>query len=325
MKLLDKIKNTLFEEEETFEIDEPIRKPVRKEKKQVEKESPIAKKVKVKETEEPFNLDEELEQDFDESYIDIQDSFEKVKEVEPQTQQPLYIKDDTFDIPVVNSRKNRVDKYEDNSFEEPKLIKLEESYKKPEPKSNIYQEEKQPYGMKEEVVIKGAYEKKEEKKSFKPSPVISPIHGILDKDYKREDIIPKREVRITSRFEKEKLSLEDVRQKAFGKEEISTTYSDNSLVEDTPFKIEREESVVDLNSQDAVEVKEVTVGDAMEYFEDLGLEYNVDYKDATKTKSRVKEDVEYKKVEEVKPDETKEEKSNLFDLLESVDSMYDKE
>ena len=48
-------------------------------------------------------------------------------------------------------------------------------------------------------------------------------------------------------------------------------------------------------------VKEVTMGDALEYFQDLGLEYNVDYVDAGKEKStrRVKEHYEEFESEDV--------------------------
>ena len=77
------------------------------------------------------------------------------------------------------------------------------------------------------------------------------------------------------------------------------------------------------------EVNEVTVGDAEEYFNDLGLEYNVDYVDSStdkasnveerKEKEEKIEKVEDKieeKVEDVKDDED----DNLFDL---IDSMYE--
>ena len=107
------------------------------------------------------------------------------------------------------------------------------------------------------------------------------------------------------------------------------------------------------DEKDRPEVKEVTVGDAMEYFQDLGLEYNVDYVDASKEKKPQKKQVEEEKKvekveekkEEVKPqvkekkqEPLKEEKTtvkvedeskknekqdvdddNLFDL---IDSMY---
>ena len=82
------------------------------------------------------------------------------------------------------------------------------------------------------------------------------------------------------------------------------------------------------------------MGDALEYFHDLGLEYNVDYVDATKkaTGRRVKEN--YEELEPVKDDDvsttsdtkkktdTKDEvkkdndDDNLFDL---IDSMYKEE
>mgnify|MGYP003291551402 CR=1 FL=1 len=37
----------------------------------------------------------------------------------------------------------------------------------------------------------GLYEKKEDRTYFKPSPIISPIYGILDKNYKKEDVVAK--------------------------------------------------------------------------------------------------------------------------------------
>ena len=119
---------------------------------------------------------------------------------------------------------------------------------------------------------------------------------------------------------------------------------------------EDENLLIDLNDEKKPEVKEITVGDAVEYFQDLGLEYNVDYVDASKEKTipkkqeesieedikeeiekdepatepvkEVKETHEVKKVEEQKDYEVKEESKatptlddddNLFDL---IDSMY---
>ena len=77
-------------------------------------------------------------------------------------------------------------------------------------------------------------------------------------------------------------------------------------------------------------IESVTMGDAEEYFKDLGLEYNVDYIDASKThKSRSKKNKklqdEVKEEKEIKPEkEEKEpndvEEKNLYDL---IDMMYD--
>ena len=59
----------------------------------------------------------------------------------------------------------------------------------------------------------------------------------------------------------------------------------------TTFEVEEEEEenlLVDLSDEkDKPEVKEITMGDALEYFQDLGLEYNVDYVDASKEKQVV--------------------------------------
>ena len=58
------------------------------------------------------------------------------------------------------------------------------------------------------------------KKPFKPSPVISPVYGILDKNYSKEDIVDKRTDR-----KAELDNLDRIRKKAYGdkKEEIEET------------------------------------------------------------------------------------------------------
>ena len=101
---------------------------------------------------------------------------------------------------------------------------------------------------------------------------------------------------------------------------------------------------MDLSEDEKPAVKEVTMGDALEYFHDLGLEYNVDYVDASKDKvtgRRVRDNYEEDSHDEVKDnvgtrlsrlDEEKvsepvkvekeldvDSDDNLFDL---IDSMY---
>src|SRR5699024_5020621 len=62
----------------------------------------------------------------------------------------------------------------------------------------------------------GRYERTEtrevvEKKKFKPSPIISPVYGILNEDYKIEDIKDK-----TEEYANNNLDFNSVRKKAFG-------------------------------------------------------------------------------------------------------------
>ena len=51
---------------------------------------------------------------------------------------------------------------------------------------------------------------KTQKKAFKPSPVISPVYGILDKNYKKEDVITRDEMdqKKTIKLKNKNLTLE---------------------------------------------------------------------------------------------------------------------
>ena len=179
----------------------------------------------------------------------------------------------------------------------------------------------------------GAYEKKEEKKVFRPSPIISPIYGVLDQNYKKEDIVTKKEIRITSSYENTRLDFDAVREKAYGDLSNEIGLSMNEEEKQSEFESSNEEDnlLFDMSEENSTPtVERVTVGDAEEYFQDLGLEYNIDYKDASKEKAtgrrttRVKEEVsldDEEEKEEIKQEE-KPLEDNLFDL---IDSMYNEE
>ena len=160
------------------------------------------------------------------------------------------------------------------------------------------------------------YKRKEETKprGFTPSPIISPIYGILDKNYKKEEVKEKKEIRLTSRVDR--LDLDSVRNKAFGDLE-------NDLF---PGSID-DEVKPEIPSQDIKKIKEdmeddgkpvvdkVTLGEADEYYSDLGLAYNTDYKDISK-------EINDGKVKTRRKDEGEKLEDNLFDLIED---RYDKE
>ncbi len=65
---------------------------------------------------------------------------------------------------------------------------------------------------------------KEEKKVFKPTPIISPVYGILDKNYQKEDIRTKSEKPRTYYNAKE-ATVDEIRNKAYGtlEDDIETT------------------------------------------------------------------------------------------------------
>ena len=83
---------------------------------------------------------------------------------------------------------------------------------------------------------------KEEPKIFKPTPIISPIYGILDKNYSKDDISVKQTIPTTTQISSKELSIDLVRKKAFGtlEEELETElFNTNSIL----FKEEIEEPV----------------------------------------------------------------------------------
>ena len=160
-------------------------------------------------------------------------------------------------------------------------------------------------------------------KTFTPSPIISPIYGILDKNYKKEEVKDNKEIRISSR--PSRMDLDSVRNKAFGdleydlnlmddykKEEVKEVDKKNSeKKKDDIKKIYKKAS----EEEEKPIIEKVTLGEADEYYNDLGLAYNTDYKDLSK-------DLNDGKVSKKEKSETDNLEDNLFDLIES---MYDKD
>ena len=371
MGLFDKLKDALFEEVEEEVEEKPVepKKEVigdkgsfkdkllsRQKKKEKKEKEVIAQKVLLEENKIDDRVDHHVLRDED-------------FEIEPDNRE----EDMVLERPINNNGSFTViedsDLVDDDYIpEEPQIIDvIPKTEEVEETEYSYYEEKEEPkeekvydnpaksydhlYGMDDDKIeINGygnSYSYRNEKTTFKPSPIISPIYGILDKNYKKEDIVQKREIRLTSEYERRNLTVDDVRKKAYG------TLSDD-LIDDMDKGLEEvanteekesDNLLIDLSSDiSKPQVKEVTVGDAEEYYDDLGLEYNVDYKDGAVEASKetvVNEDVS-KEVSEDIPEvkevidniTSKEEKSpndihiekndtedddNLFDL---IDSMY---
>lgn len=205
---------------------------------------------------------------------------------------------------------------EENPYNKPVHPVVENSYVESNEDNNYINnmrnnasKESRPYGVDnttfEAAKDYGTYENKDEKSYFKPSPIISPIYGILDKNYRKEDVVAKKDIRITTNYSRSNVNVDSIRDKAYGRRSNNTpVITDNSepeIVESSTFEVEEEDEeplLVDLSDdKEKPEVKAITVGDAMEYFDDLGLEYNVDYVDATnknkKKNNGLEEDIKY--------------------------------
>lgn len=298
MKLLDKIKNAIFEDDEFEELerhDEEVKEEVVK---KIDIEKTIPKKIE---------LPKEEVKAFEES--------PRPMKREQHRKTPVIFNEEDF---VMEDKK--IQKANDKRLEEPR---------KP---------------------LYGGYKEDKPKEKFKPSPVISPVYGlvgvspVLEKP-RNEEVSSFNEMFVKEKEMKTKVTLDTVREKAFGKEIV---HEDDDLV-----------LLYDMKDDEAPSIAKVTLGDAEEYFDDLGLEYNVDYKDNAKVKqttrstkneglskeveSQIKKQKEIEKAkeleitkEQIKPKTAKEikksnkieaaidteepEEKNLYDL---IDMMYE--
>ena len=317
MKLLDKLKNALFEEE-YVEVEE---------KKQVKKkEKPIAKKIIV---DEPKIKKSEKKED-----VVVEEEKEEVSNTNKDFKFKAILDDDFIDLdkPKKPESKNNPELL---IKEKPKLeknkAKITTSFYEPEiPNSK-------PYGNTKEPDIKmheyGSASKQKEKKVFHPSPIISPIYGVLDQNYKKDEISTKKEVIITSSYKSKNIDVDSVRAKAYGnaddifeeeltsnKKEEKDHLDDDELTTEESDMIKEEDSLLDISANNTPSVSKVTMGDAEEYYSDLGLEYNIDYKDASHERATGRRtDLKNFKDDDYQKDEASIEE-NLFDL---IDSMYD--
>lgn len=210
--------------------------------------------------------------------------------------------------------------FDDKDFEN---IERRVSKPKPEPKKKKEEEPKRvAYQMSKQRLH-------EERKSFKPSPIISPVYGVLDKNYHKDDIVPKREFR-TDHVGGE-LTIDDVRNKAYGtlEDDIDATLfgapkeekkAPMNGLEDDIFK----DLELDMGKEDVTMDTHMEVEDDAEFQldepkkeENLVEEaMNMEEETSKKTrKKRAKEELEENKKEDNLDD------SDLFNL---IDSFYEK-
>jgi hypothetical protein len=150
-----------------------------------------------------------------------------------------------------------------------------------------------------------------EKKKFKPSPIISPVYGILNEDYVADDIRNRGE-----EVTRKELDVESVRKKAFG-----------SLDEVNKSKVEEKEIVRSFEPQETREQKVRTIDELLEDTSDVKI--NLDEDDEIVDETRDLSTIRKPDVQEAKDEviDTKEETKNPDsledDLFDLIDSMYD--
>lgn len=169
---------------------------------------------------------------------------------------------------------------------------------------------------------------------FKPSPVISPVYGVLDKNYTREEIIERQE-NITRTTNPKDMNYDAVRRKAYGtlEDELESTLSKLSEPEihekvEKPVTKEEEKSIEDLLNEIEGN-RNMSIGDIEEKIKDKMEEEEKSISDdeflkefmartSKKEEETIKEEKATTKEEDVDTDKTLE-----HDLFNLIDSMYE--
>lgn len=290
MKFLEKVKNMFTEEIE--EEEQPIRTEVRK----VEISTPVKPKPPVK----PVQEEKEEENISENETLNKEEKFKF----------PVYFDDKDFDaLPTHGQEKKEPPK------KEPVKPVLKE------------QPKKEAYGGKSPV---HSIAPKEEKKVFKPTPIISPVYGILDKNYKKEDITPKKRVH-EIRSSKE-LTVDDIRNKAFGLNEKQVSSSSisnegNSMIDDFQLfdeldKVEEPKHGKNEATSRAEKNKELELLDEVDELDRMIVNERKEVEKVDTSGNMIEDEMD--RICSGKP--AKEEESELTEseLFNLIDSMYEK-
>ena len=204
---------------------------------------------------------EEIEEDEPIKKEEIQVKIEApVKEEKEEIEEELIEKEEIKE--TVKQKTQLPNFFDDNDFDEPIT-----PIKKEEIQVKTYAPIKE-YGIKKDDIkpkITGYNGKKEEikKLNFEPTPIISPVYGVLNKNYKKDEITSKKPEKITKKpTQRANINLDDVRKKAYGtleddiditldsKEHLMFTAPPAKVVEEEPIDIfaelEKEDTLDDL-------------------------------------------------------------------------------
>ena len=233
--------------------------------------------------------------------VEPQEDVEEVERKDVTSERELFKNENNFRFPD----------FDEDEF----TSSVQNVVQKPKVSSNVLEyERKKTYEKRTDY---GRYERVEtreytEKKKFKPSPIISPVYGILNQDYKAEDIVNKKD-------NSSNIDIDSVRKKAF-----------ETKIEMPEEKTEPidEPVVTFFEEKETVKVREIPkreeymrIDDLLEEAADeISLE---DTLEIPKTNNLDAIEEELEKLE-IEPKSNKDLDDTLDnDLFELIDSMYD--
>lgn len=219
-------------------------------------------------------------------------------------------------------------KKEDNTFNERDLFRSERTFNFVDFSDD---EEVEPTPSRRNVLsepnktlkVENPVKEVEQNKAFKPTPVISPIWGVLDKDYKKDEIkekeTPKDNVNIAV------TSYDTVRRKAYGTLEDDLEDTLNSINKITTTTIKKEVNKVD-KDVDLLEQKTQKIEDLISKIEDASndldrtMSMSIGELEDKAAEANYEKEVE---TEEPVSDKTITDSTLEHDLFNLIDSMYD--
>jgi hypothetical protein len=259
MKIMDKIKNFFYDEEE---IEVPKVEKKTEEKLNNIKEVPISK-AEEKETKR-FTSTEEVE--------DI------------ISERELFKSETTFKFPII---------FEDEDFS---------PEKKKNKSMNVLDVEN--------TIVRETVTKVEERTVFKPTPIISPIYGVLGQNYGEDNTVPKEDIFLNLYEKEENVDIDTVISRAYGYQKM--TYKEEITIDEPQVEVEekKEEVSIDLfndmvDQELVVKVKE----------EDININENDE--DDFKGDYKLTEEARLKSIDDLL------ESTDEQDFYKLVDSMYE--
>ena len=319
MGLFDKLKDILFDEE-TVEIpiiseeDYESLKPKKTSKKvpkveKVEKSDNLGVKIqKIEDTPTRSQKTEETKPKDEDTLFDMPRLKEEAEE-EVRTSSFTFPVFDDDDLDTSQAKRSSTPANSQFSSRQPRR----ESYDGLS-ESKINRVEKRREERKSTTTIN--YKPTEEivKKPFTLSPIISPVYGILNENYTKEDIVSKQEKSFT-RSSFDKPDLDEVRKKAYGtlEDEIQNSL-DNAFIDEEKPQPKKEKSIDSL-SDDGISIDDLLIGN------DDTRQNRVITEEIEKETRRVETFEETIPEKVVKKPKAKNEDTE--DLFELIDSLYE--
>lgn len=347
MGLMDKFKN-LFTDEEIIEEDDVDTVEI----KEVKKEEEVNKL--------PTFMREKIEKEEKQTKLKVDDDNDiKINNVEKDFELPKIEEKNTFKFPM---------DLEDNDFVETRSrqslhqrrqeVETTKEIERPETRASVHKP------VKPEPKVADLYRDKKDEKidnkpKFRATPIISPIYGVLDKNYTPGDIENSSGNNFEEKRPSKSVDFDSVRKKAYGS--ITQEIKENLMCENCEYLKEakeckkekervkesnyRKEYSYEILEETENKYKDITLDEATENYYDYGVEYEKQqepYKEEQVKISNFEDEKPKKEIPPVKssinllstlkksmgdnvePAPKKEENLELTDdLFNLIDSMYD--